>query len=164
MGTLPVEEIRSMYLGMLCILPFTSGLNVLGFMIGTALIQWIAGLFGGTGTYDKLVYPFGAIYAPFLIASSAIGFLGLIPYVGICFSIFSIGLWVYQIVLRILAVQAVNDLDTGKATLSVLLPGFVIFLFFCLCFALIFGGLLAMGPAIGDLFNGIVNDLVQEIY
>jgi len=152
MGDFPIADIGGLLIGAVCIAPFMAGIVVLFFMIGAAIIQWIAGLFGGTGSYDKLVYPFGAIYAPFMLISAIMGILGLIPYIGMCFGIFSLGIWVYQIVLQVLAVKAVNDLDTGKAIGAVLIPGLVIFIFICCCLII---GLAAAGPAIGDVFSEI---------
>ena len=157
--SLPVADISGSLIGLLCITPFAAGFSILGFMIGTALIQWAAKLFGGTGSYDKLAYLFAAIQAPAMLVSSVFVLLGMIPFVGICFGIFSMGISVYMIVLQVLAVQAVNDLDTGKAIGSVLLPGLVFALFICCCFAIVIGGLTAMGPAIGDIFSEINQNL-----
>ena len=64
-----------------------------------------------------------------------------------------------MIVLQVFAVQAVNDLDTGKAVGSVLLPGLVFFLFICCCVAIAVGGLAAAGPTIGDIFSEIQEGL-----
>lgn len=157
MGDLPVADIGGSLIGVLCAAPFMAGFAILGFMIGTAIIQWVAKLFGGTGSYDKLAYVFGAIQAPAMLISSVFVILGMIPFVGMCFSIFSIGISIYMLVLQVLAVQAVNDLDTGKAVGSVLLPGLVIFLFVCCCLVL---GLVVAGPAVGNVFN----DLNQGLY
>ena len=55
-----------------------------------------------------------------------------------------------------LAVKAVNGLDTGKAVGSVLLPGLVFFIFICCCVII---GLAVMGPAIGEVFESINQSL-----
>ncbi|MBC8336321.1 MAG: YIP1 family protein [Anaerolineales bacterium] len=152
MGDFPVEDMGGFLIGALVIAPFMAGIVVLFFMLSTALIQWIASLFGGTASYATLVYPFGAIYAPFMLASAMMSLLGLIPFIGMCFGLISIGIWVYQIVLQVLAVKAVNDLDTGKAAGAVLLPGLVLFVFVCCCLLI---GLAAAGPIIGEVFSEI---------
>ena len=157
LGDFPVTDTSGSLLGMLCAAPFLAGFAVLMFMVGTAIIQWIAKLFGGTGSYDKLAYLFGAIQAPAMLISSVFVLLGMIPFVGMCFGIFSMGISIYMIVLQVLAVKAVNDLDTGKAAGSVLLPGLVVFIFVCCCLVL---GLALAGPAIGEAFN----ELNQGLY
>jgi hypothetical protein len=119
-----------------------------------AIIQWIAKLFGGTGTYEKLLYALAAITVPFTIVSSLFILLGVIPYVGICTGVISIGLAIYSLVLQIMAVKAVNRFGWGQATGSVFLPGCVIFIF---CACVVFGGLMLLGPVIGQTFEGINN-------
>ncbi|MDD2923090.1 MAG: hypothetical protein PHQ36_12465, partial [Anaerolineales bacterium] len=42
---------------LICSSPVIGGVSVLFFALGTAVIQWIAKLFKGAGTYDKLIYP-----------------------------------------------------------------------------------------------------------
>ncbi len=155
-GDVPVADMGGSLIGMLCAAPFAAGFAVLMFMIGVALIQWVAKLFGGTGSYDKLAYLFGAIYAPVSLVSAVFAMLGMIPFVGMCLGIFSLGISIYALVLNVLAVKAVNDLDTGKAVGAVLLPGLVIFLFICCCFIIVG---MALGPAIGDVFSEINQSL-----
>ena len=152
LGDFPIADMGGSLIGMLCAAPFMAGFAVLMFMIGVAVIQWVAKLFGGTGSYDKLAYLFGAIQAPAMLVSSVFVLLGMIPVVGMCFGIFSMGISIYMIVLQVLAVKAVNDFDTGKAIGSVLLPGLVAFVFVCCC-AVIAG--MALSPVIGDVFSEI---------
>ena len=155
-GDFPIEDMGGALIGMLCASPFAAGFSILGFMIVTAIIQWVAKLFGGTGSYDKLAYVFGAIQAPAMLVSSVFVLLGMIPFVGMCFGIFSLGISIYMLVLQVLAVQAVNDLDTGKAVGSVFLPGLVIFILICCC---VFVVTMALGPVIGDVFSEINQSL-----
>jgi hypothetical protein len=140
----------------ICLSPVAGGLSVIFFAIGTAIIQWIAKLFGGVGTFDKLAYAIAAISVPVTLVSSVLVLLGTIPYVGLCFSILSIGLAIYAIVLQIMAVKGVNQFGWGAAIGSVLIPGLVI-LFVCGC--LVIGGLMLLGPAIADVFNQINQSL-----
>jgi len=59
-------------------------------------------------------------------------------------------------VLQVLAVKAVNGLDTGKAVGAVLLPGLAIFLICCCCVVIV---MVAAGSMIGDVFNSINQSL-----
>ena len=132
-------------IGGLCASPFAGLLSILFFALFVAIIQWIAKLFGGTGTYDKLLYAFAAITVPFTIVSSLFVLLSVIPFVGICFSVISFGLSIYALVLQVMAVKAVNRFGWGQATGSVLIPGCVVFI---LCACLVAGGVALLVPII----------------
>lgn len=119
-------------------------------------MQWIAKLFGGTGSYDKLVYGVAAIYVPISVISMLITPFSAIPFVGICTGLVSIALAFYSIFLNITAVKAVNRFGWGQAAGSVLLPGFV---FALVCGCLVFIAMMALGPVIGDVFNQINQSL-----
>ncbi|MBT3338047.1 MAG: YIP1 family protein [Anaerolineae bacterium] len=140
----------------ICGAPLGAILGVIFFAIGVGVIQWVAKLFGGTGSFDKLAYTFAAITVPISVVSVVLTLLGMIPFVGILTGLISFGLLIYAIVLEVLAVKAVNELDTGKAVGSVLLPGVVFFVFVCCCLV-VFGALLT--PAIGEVFNEINQSL-----
>jgi hypothetical protein len=136
--------------------PILAVLAVVGFAVGTALIQWIAKMFGGKGTFDQLAYTFGAIYAPFAILSGVFILLGAIPFVGICFRIV-IGLaGFYALFLQITAAKGVNQFGWGPAAGSVLLPGLALAVV-CCCMAFIVGTL--TGAAIGNIFSSINQSL-----
>jgi len=117
-----------------------------------AIIQWIAKLFGGTGTYEKLLYAFAAITLPFTIISSILALFSVIPYVGICTGVISIGLSIYVLVLQVMAVKGVNRFDWGPALGSVLIPGCTIFI---LCACLVAGGVMLLLPVMRNAMNGI---------
>ncbi|MCE9644939.1 MAG: YIP1 family protein [Chloroflexi bacterium] len=143
----------------LCASPLAGLFSVIFFALFIAIIQWIAKMFGGTGTYDKLLYAIAAITVPFTIVSSLFVFLSLIPFVGICMSGISILLSIYVLVLQVMAVKGVNRFGWGQAAGSVLLPGCVVFL---LCACVVFGGLMLLGPAVSKVFNGI-NQSLQSV-
>lgn len=154
---LPVGAVPSIGFGtVICGAPVGAIFAVLGFAIAVALIQWVAKLFGGTGSFDKLAYAFSAITVPYSVVAAVLALIGIIPFIGILTGLISFGLGIYVIVLEVLAVKAVNGLDTGKAVGSVLLPGLVIFLVICCC-AIIVG--VAMGSAIGGVFDSINQSL-----
>lgn len=120
---------------------------VIGLALGALIMHWIAGLFGGTGTFDRLVYAFGAIQAPATLVSvilSSIGtLLGLSTGQGtsspflICLAPFSLAWSLYLLFLDVLALKAVERLTTGKALLTLLLPLIVFFVLGGLCVALV---------------------------
>jgi hypothetical protein len=143
----------------LCASPLAGIFSVVFFALLIAIIQWIAKMFGGTGSYDKLLYSIAAITVPFTIVSSLFVFLSLIPFVGICMSGISILLSIYALVLQVMAVKGVNRFGWGQAVGSVLLPGCAVFL---LCACVIFGGLMVLGPVIGRVFTGI-NQSLQSV-
>jgi hypothetical protein len=143
-------------LATICISPVAGILSVLFFALGVAIVQWIAKLFGGTGTYDKLVYAIAAISVPFTLVSMLLVPFNAVPYLSICTGLFGLGLGFYSLFLQITAVKAVNRFGWGQAAGSVLLPGFVIFI---VCGCIVIGGLMLMGPMIGDVFSEINQSL-----
>jgi len=136
----------------ICGTPVAAIFSVLGFAIAVALIQWVAKLFGGTGSFDKLAYAFSAITVPYSVVAAVLALLGIIPFVGILTGLVGFALGIYVIVLEVLAVKAVNGLDTGKAVGAILLPGVVIFLVICCC-AIVVG--VVMGSTLGGIFDSI---------
>ena len=139
-------------IGGICASPFIGLLSVLFFALLVAIIQWIAKLFGGTGTYDKLLYAFAAISVPFTIVSALFVLLSAIPFVGICTGIISLGLSIYVLVLQVMAVKAVNRFGWGEAAGSVFIPGCVVII---LCACVIGGSAALLVPMIRSGFKGI---------
>ena len=131
---LPLGSAPSFGIGtVICGAPIGAVFAVLFFAIGVALIQWVAKLFGGTGSFDKLAYAFSAINVPYSVILAVLTLFGIIPFVGILTGLIGLALFFYVIVLGVLAVKAVNGLDTGKAVGAVLLPVLAIFLLICCC-------------------------------
>jgi hypothetical protein len=146
-------------IGGLCASPVAGLLSIVFFALFVAIIQWIAKLFSGTGTYEKMLYAFAAITVPFTIVSSLLALLSAIPFVGICTGVISLGLGIYALVLQVMAVKAVNRFGWGQAAGSVFLPGCVVFI---LCACVVIGGLMLMGPMIGNVFSEI-NQGLQSV-
>jgi hypothetical protein len=140
----------------LCLSPFIGLLTVLFFAIGVAITQWIAKLFGGTGTFEKLAYAYAAISVPFTLLTSVLSLIGLIPFVGYCTGFISLILLFYILYLQITAVKVVNRFSWGAALGYVLIPGLAI-VFVCGC--LVIGGLTLLGPTIGNVFSEINQSL-----
>jgi len=154
---LPIGAAPSFGVGtVICGAPIGAVFVVLFFAIGVALIQWVAKLFGGTGSFDKLAYTFSAINVPYSVIMAVLTLVGIIPFVGILTGLVGLALFIYAIVLGVLAVKAVNGLDTGKAVGAVVLPGLVIFFLICCC---VIAGVALLGPVIGDTFNSINQSL-----
>ncbi len=139
----------------ICGAPIAGAIATLFFAIIVGIIQWIAGMFKGTGTYSQLAYTFAAISVPFSLVSSILTPFSAIQYVGICTGLVSLGLGIYALVLQVMAVKAVNRFGWGEAAGSVLLPGVVL----CCCAFAAAAALGAMGFAISDTFNSINQSL-----
>jgi Flp pilus assembly pilin Flp len=147
-------------IGAICGAPVAAVISVLVFAIFTGVTQWVAKMFGGTGTFEKLAYTFAAITVPFSLISAILGLLALIPYIGFCFGILTLGLAIYVLVLEIMAVKGVNQFGYGAAIGSIFIPGLVIVVI-CVC---VFGvGSVAimrlLGPKIGNTFSSINSSL-----
>jgi hypothetical protein len=140
----------------LCVSPIAGLISVLFFALFVAIIQWIAKLFGGMGTFDKLAYALAAISVPFTIVSSVLTLFSVIPYVGACFGLISFGLSLYALVLQVMAVKGVNRFGWGQAIGSVFIPLIVIFV---VCGCVVIGGLTLLAPMIGNVFSEINQSL-----
>jgi len=156
-GQLPGGGLGFTLISAICGGPIGAVIATIFFAIGVALIQWVAKMFGGHGTFDQLAYTFGAIAAPFAIISGVLSALGAIPFVGLCFRLILGLAGLYVLFLEITATKGVNQFDYGRAAGSVLIPGAVVFLVCCCLVAVIS---LATGAAIGNIFSSINQSLV----
>jgi Yip1 domain len=132
----PGGGVGIMLITLLCGAPLLAAIATAFFALGAAIIQWIAKMFKGRGTFDQLAYTFGAIAAPYTLISTVFILLGAIPFVGLCFRIILGFAGLYVLVLEIMAVKGVNQFGWGEAVGSVLIPGLVIGLI-CGCLAAI---------------------------
>ncbi len=151
------NALGSSLIAVICGAPIGAVIGVLVYALEIAIIQWVAKLFKGTGTYSQLIYVFAAFTAPLTLISGVISLFSLIPFIGLCFSIVSIGLGIYSLVLMVTATKAVNNFGWGEAIGSVFLPGIVIGL---LCGCLVVGVMMLLGPMIGDVFSTINQSLI----
>jgi hypothetical protein len=121
---------------------------VIALALSALIMHWIAGLFGGNGTYDRLVYAFGSIQAPATLVSVILSSIGTLVGLGslgqggtspllICLAPFSLAWSIYLLFLEVLALKAVEGLTTGKAILTLLLPLIVVLVLGGLCVALV---------------------------
>jgi hypothetical protein len=156
-GTTPVDTstIVGSLVGTVCFSPVVGVISVVFFAIGIAIIQWIAKLFGGLGSFDKLAYAFAAISVPISLVATILSPLGVIPWLGVCTSLLSIGVAIYALVLQVMAVKGVNRFGWGAAIGSILVP-WLVFVLFCACLVGIVFALLA--STLGDTFT------IREIF
>jgi hypothetical protein len=126
---------------MVCAAPFGAASGVGFAALWTALLQWIARLFGGTGDFNALFNAFAAYSAPMSIISSIFGAIP-IPAVSGCIAAI---IGIYNLVLSVIAVQAINRFGYGKAAATVLIPFALLLtcccIFYFAIFASIFGAL-----------------------
>jgi hypothetical protein len=141
---------------LICGTPIGAAIGTMFFALGVAIVQWIAKMFGGRGTFDQLAYVFAAIGVPYSLISSVLILLSAIPLVGLCFRAILGLAGFYIFILEIIAVKGVNQFGWGQAAASVLIPGIVVFI---TCFCVVFVGLAAMGPVLNQVFQQINQSL-----
>jgi hypothetical protein len=133
----------------ICGAPVGALISVLFFALFTGVVQWLAKMFGGTGTFEQLAYVFAAITVPFSLISSVLTLFGAIPYVGACFGLLGFAAAIYVIVLELMAVKGVNQIGWGQAAGALFLPSIVIL---C-CVGIVFAGLASyLIPVFRDTF------------
>jgi hypothetical protein len=140
----------------ICSSPIAGALGVLFFAISVGIVQWVAKMFKGTGTFSQLAYTMAAVSVPFTLVSSLLTPFSGIPVVGICTGLASILFGLYALVLEIMAVKGVNKFGWGEAIGSLFLPGIVLV---CCLSIFTIAALRLLGPAIGDTFSSINNSL-----
>ena len=118
--------------GLICVAPILAALSTLAFAVMTAIMQWLAKMFGGTGTYDKLAYALAAIAAPLTILGGVLSLFGAIPFAGICFGLLGFLVGIYILVLQLMAIKGVNHIGWGGALGAYFIPILVIG-FICSC-------------------------------
>ena len=155
-GNLPGGGLGISIISAVCGAPIGAVIGTLFFAVWTAIVQWIAKMFGGRGTFDQLVYAFGAISAPYALFGAIFTLLGAIPFVGICFRVLLGLAGLYILVLNIMAVKGVNQFDWGPALGAIFIPALVIG-FFCCC-------LIGVSAAVfGTMFKSILQQIQQGI-
>lgn len=153
-GQLP--EAGSGLVAAICGAPIAALISIVMFALGTGIIQFVAKAFGGRGTFDQLIYALAAILTPFYVVTGVLTLLTAIPYVGLCFSIVSLAVSLYILVLEAMAIKGVNQFGWGQAIGSLLLPGLVL----ACCLAIgVFGLVQLLGPRISEIFNSIQQSL-----
>ena len=132
-------------LSLLCGVPAAAVFAVIGLAIASGLLHLVAKLLGGSGDYGKLVYMLALISVPFSLLSSI---LAPIPYIG-CLSFL---IFIYNLVLEVLAINAVYQFGIGKAVLTLFVPLIVA----CLAIACVAAGL-------GTFFYAAIRETYQNL-
>jgi hypothetical protein len=145
---LPRTVLGGGFLSVICGAPVGAIVSVVFFALFVGVVQWVAKMFGGKGTFEQLAYVFAAISVPFTVISSLMTLLAAIPYVGFCFGFLGLGVTIYVIVLEVMAVKGVNQFGWGEAAGSFFLPGIVLF---CCVAAIIAGMIGLLVPVIRDV-------------
>ena len=96
-------------LTLLCGSPIAAAISTLFFAVWVAIIQWIAKMFGGTGTNDQMAYTFASISVPYSLISAVFIGLSAIPFVGLCLRAILGLAGIYILILEIMAVKGVNQ-------------------------------------------------------
>jgi hypothetical protein len=136
----------------ICGAPIGAVVSVVLFAIVVGIVQFLARMFGGRGTFDQLAYAIAAIVTPFYLVSGVLSLLSAIPYVGACFGILGFAAAIYVLVLEVMAVKGVNQFGWGPAIGSLLLPVVGI----ACCISVAVGALLsAVSPQLMEIFNSI---------
>jgi hypothetical protein len=138
---------------LVCGVPLFALLSVFGLIISAGISHFVAAGLGGTGTYSKLAYALAAYLAPLTLIS---GVIAGIP-IPNCLN-FPLG--IYGIVLNVIAVKAVHQFSWGKALAASILV-FAGILLVVAVFVIVILALL--GPAIGNVFSNIVENMVTPI-
>ena len=140
----------------ICGAPVGAVISVIFFAVFVGVIQFVAKMFGGHGTFDQLAYVLAAIIAPFSLVTGILTLLSAIPFVGLCFGIISLLAGFYILYLEVMAVKVISQFGWGQAVGTLLLPFIVI----CCCLSVgVIGIMRALGPAIGDTFSSINSNL-----
>jgi hypothetical protein len=137
----------------ICGAPIGAVISTVLFALAVGIVQVIAKMFGGRGTFDQLAYSIAAIVTPFNFVSAGLTLLAAIPFVGACFGILGLFAGLYVLVLEIMAVKGVNQFGWGPAAASLLLPVLAI----ACCVAVAVGSIISMlAPEFMDTFNSIM--------
>ena len=151
---IPVRSLGGGFLSAICGAPVGAVISVVFFVIFAGVVQWVAKMFGGTGTFDQMIYVFAAITVPFTLVSSVMTLLAAIPYVGACFGLLGFLAGIYVLVLEVMAVKGVNQFGWGQAAGALFLPGIVMF---CCVAAVVAGVVSLLVPVVRETYSqGII--------
>jgi hypothetical protein len=140
----------------ICGAPVGAVISVILFAVVIGVVQLLARMFGGRGTFDQLAYAIAAIVTPFYLVSGVLTLLSAIPFAGWCFGILGFFAALYVLALEVMAVKGVNQFGWGQALASMLLPVFAI----ACCISIGVAGILSMlGPEFQDIFNSMMTPM-----
>jgi hypothetical protein len=122
-------------------------LALISFLIGMLVLWAIGRAFGGTGTFGQLAWDMAIFSVPLSIISGVIAIFAIGP-LAVLTSLINFGIWLYNLYLTYLGIQAGMDLPPNKALYVMLtIVGIVVGLFACIC-AAFFGLIVALAGAL----------------
>ncbi|HJS29376.1 MAG TPA: Yip1 family protein [Anaerolineales bacterium] len=139
--------------GLICAVPIVIIVTVIGFALYSGVIQVVARILGGQGTYDELTYAFAAYGAPLGLASAVVS---AIPFVNFCLSPL---LAIYGLVLNVMAVKAVHRFDWGRAIVTSLSLLILSLLLGCCVAILVTIGMASLGPSLEEWFPELMRQI-----
>lgn len=148
-GSAPRSALASLGIA-LCTSPINGAISVLFFAIFVGILQWVAKMFKGTGTFSQLAYVMAAISVPVSLVTSLLTPFSATGVIGYCFSVITLLVALYAMYLQLLAIKAVNKFGWGEAAGSYFLP---LILIACICFCIAFGLASIFGVAYSELLN-----------
>lgn len=110
---------------LIVLVPLQAIFSVLGLMLGCAMYDLLAKLFGGSGNFSRTVYLMGAWTAPFSIIT---GILSIIPII----NCLNIPLAFYSFWLSVTSLQVAHRMNGGRATIVILIPSLLILMLVCI--------------------------------
>jgi len=137
---LPRTVMGGGFLSVVCGAPIGAITSVVFFALFTGVVQWVAKMFGGKGTFEQLLYVFAAISVPYTIIGSVLTLFSATSFFLICIGPLSLAIFIYVVVLGVMAVKGVNQFGWGEAAGAFFLPGIVLF---C-CMAAVIAGLVSL--------------------
>jgi hypothetical protein len=137
---------------LICLIPVSGLLAVLGLIISAGVSQAIATMLGGEGSFAKLAYAIASYAAPLSLVSSAVSTIPFVQCLGIPLAL-------YGILLNVIAIKAVNKFSWGKAIGS---SAVILIALLVLIAVLAIVVLALLGPAIGNVFSNIIENMPAQ--
>ncbi len=132
----------------------------IAFYLNTGINYLSAMVFGGKGTFGAQAYLHSIYFVPLGVIAALGTVLEVIPGLGVVLAlIISLVVFAFGLLFDIRAFKVVHGFTGGRATAAVLTPTLVLLIFVCLPIAVI-GGLMVMGPMIGNTFSSINQSLL----
>jgi hypothetical protein len=156
--SLPLAYGVSGLLWAICSMPSAGVGAVINLAVNTSLVHATAKFFGGQGTFDKLAYALGAIFAPLWLLGALTIPLNLLPYGSICTGSALSLLGLYTVYLQVTAIKAVHRCGWGEAFAAYFLPRLLLLLLCGVAFMLLWR---AYGPEIRELMQ-LIQQLQQQ--
>ncbi len=119
------QFVTAMIIFMVVMAVATPIFSILGLALNGALLNFLAAMFGGRGSYQRTVYALGAFSAPYLLVYDVVPMLPVLRYV-------SPFLGLYSFFCSIRALMAAHDFSTWDAIKTMLAPTALIIILGCI--------------------------------